>query len=86
MVSPLLIATQSISKLNFDIPGKISIKLVDGREIIIPIKYFPELKKLPVEKRKKYTIVDERTILFYFSDHVYHLEDFMGLESNWKTR
>jgi len=28
------------------------------------LKYFPELKKLPVEKRKKYTIVDDRTILF----------------------
>jgi hypothetical protein len=86
MVSPLLNASQSISKLNFDIPGKISIKLIDGREVIVPLKYFPELKKLSIEKRKKYTIVDDRTILFYFSDHIYHLEDFMGLESNWKKR
>jgi hypothetical protein len=52
MVSPLLKATQSISKLNFDIPGKISIKLVDGREIIIPIKYFPEKKNFPLKKEK----------------------------------
>ncbi|MFN6022200.1 MAG: DUF2442 domain-containing protein, partial [Bacteroidota bacterium] len=45
-----------IEKINFDIAGKISLKLEDGRIIIVPLKYFPELKKLPVEKRKKYTI------------------------------
>jgi hypothetical protein len=54
----------SIEKINFDIAGKISLKLEDGRIIIVPLKYFPELKKLRVEKRKKYTIVDDRTILF----------------------
>jgi hypothetical protein len=58
----------------------------DGRLFIIPLKYFPELKKLSVEKRKKYTIVDDRTILFAFSDSVYHLEDFIGLEGKWRER
>jgi hypothetical protein len=41
---------------------------------------------MPVEKRKKYTIVDDRTILFSHADSVYHLEDFIGLESKWKER
>jgi hypothetical protein len=76
----------SIEKLNFDVAGKISLKLEDGRVIIVPLKYFPDLQKLPVEKRKKYTIVDDRTILFAHSDSVYHLEDFMGLESKWSER
>ena len=75
-----------IEKLNFDLAGKISLKLEDGRIIIVPIKYFPDIQKLPVEKRKKYTIVDDRTVLFAFSDSVYHLEDFMGLESKWRER
>ena len=75
-----------IEKINFDIDGKISLKLEDGRIIIVPLKYFPELKKLPVEKRKKYTIVDDRTILFSLAESVYHLEDFMGLESKWQER
>jgi len=75
-----------IEKINFDIAGKILLKLEDGRIIIVPLKYFPELKKLPVEKRKKYTIVDDRTILFSHADSVYHLEDFMGLESKWQER
>ena len=71
-------------KLLFNEPGKITIKMEDGRLFIIPLKYFPELKKLSVEKRKKYTIVDDRTILFAFSDSVYHLEDFIGLEGKWQ--
>ena len=75
-----------IEKLNFDLAGKISLKLEDGRIIIVPIKYFPDIQKLSVEIRKKYTIVDDRTVLFAFSDSVYHLEDFMGLESKWRER
>jgi len=75
-----------IKKLSFDIPGKISLSLEDGRVLIVPLRYFPELQKLPLEKRKKYTIVDDRTILFSFLDTVYHLEDFMTLETKWKER
>jgi len=75
-----------IEKVTFDSPGKITLKLEDGRIIITPLKYFPEIQKLSVDRRKKYTIVDDRTILFSYSNSVYHLEDFMGLESNWKQR
>ncbi|MCX6162025.1 MAG: DUF2442 domain-containing protein [Ignavibacteriae bacterium] len=78
--------TICIEKLLFDLPGKISLKLEDGRIYIVPLKYFPELQRLPVEKRKKYTIVDDRTILFSFSDSIYHLEDFIGLENKWRQR
>lgn len=76
----------SIEKISFDLAGKISIKLEDGRVLIVPLKYFPEIQKLPVEKRKKYTIVDDRTVLFHHSNFVYHLEDFMGLENKWRDR
>lgn len=78
--------TMSIQKLLFDTPGKISIKLEDGRIILVPLKYFPELQKLTIEERKKYTIVDDRTILFSKLDSIYHLEDFIGLESKWRQR
>lgn len=78
--------SMSIEKVLFDVPGKITLKLVDGRVIITPLKYFPEIQKLSVDKRKKCTIVDDRTILFSYSDSVYHLEDFMGLENNWRQR
>jgi len=86
MTDTLKNSSISISKLNFDIAGKISLKLEDGRVIIVPLKYFPDIQKLTVEKRKKYTIVDDRTVLFCYSDLVYHLEDFMGLENKWRER
>jgi len=86
MPATLKNTTICIEKLSFDIAAKISLKLEDGRVIIVPLKYFSELQKLPVEKRKKYTIVDDRTILFFFSVAVYHLEDFMGLENKWRER
>ena len=78
--------TMSIDKIRFNIPGKITIILQDGRIIIVPLKYFPELKRMSVEKRKKYTIVDDRTILFAHANSVYHLEDFIGIESKWSER
>jgi len=86
MTTVLKNETMCIEKVLFDTPGKITIKLKDGRIIIIPLKYFPEIQKLSVDKRKKYTIVDDRTILFSYSDLVYHLEDFIGLENNWRQR
>ena len=67
-------------KLFFNHPDEITIKMEDGHLFIIPLRYFPELQKLSIEKRKKYTIVNDTTILFAYSDAVYHLEDFIGLE------
>ena len=86
MTTVLKNQTMSIQKILFDAPGKITLQLEDGRVIITPLKYFPEIQKLSVDKRKKCTIVDERTILFSFTDTVYHLEYFMGLESKWRER
>jgi hypothetical protein len=78
--------TMNIKEVLFDVRGKITIKLEDGRILITPLKYFPEIQKLSLDKRKKCTIVDDRTILFAYSDSVYHLEDFIGLEQNWRQR
>ena len=78
--------TMSIEKILFNEPGKITIKLIDGRLFIVPLKYFSELQKLSVDKRKKYTIVDDRTVLFSFANSIYHLEDFIGTEGKWQQR
>ncbi len=75
-----------IEKIKFNKIGKMALILEDGREIIVPLKYFPEIKKLSIDKRKKYTIVDDRTVLFLHSNSIYHLEDFLGLEGMWRER
>ena len=86
MKTTLKNTSMCIEKLLFNQPGKITIKMEDGRLFIIPLRYFPELQKLSVEKRKKYTIVNDKTIHFAHADAVYHLEDFIGLEGKWKER
>jgi hypothetical protein len=75
-----------IDKLDFNTPGKILLKLHDGRVLITPIVYFPAIKKMKLQERNQYTIVDDRTILFRNSDEIYHIEDFMGLEEKWRQR
>jgi hypothetical protein len=59
MASTLTNKTMCIMKVLFDLPGKITLKMEDGRMIISPLKYFPDLQKLSVDKRKKHTIVDD---------------------------
>jgi hypothetical protein len=86
MTATLSKSTISIDKLSFDLPGKITLQFKDGRIFIVPLKYFPEIKSLKTDQRKKYTIVDDRTILFSHLDSIYHLEDFIGLEAKWKER
>ncbi len=86
MKTTLKNTTMCIEKLLFNELGKITIKMEDGPLFITPLRYFPELKKLSVDKRKKYTIVDDRTIFFALSDSVYHLKDFIGLEGKWQER
>lgn len=44
-------------------------------------KIFCGIAKLSPEERKKYTIVDDRTILFSNSDSMYHPEDIIELVS-----
>ena len=76
----------TIQRLIFGLHGKIGVHLTDGREYIVPIHHFPELQKLSLSKRKKYTIVDDHTILLEFADSIYHIEDFVGNEAKWKKR
>jgi hypothetical protein len=52
MKTTLKNTTMCIVKLLFNMPGKISIKMEDGRLFIIPLRYFPDLQKLSVDKRK----------------------------------
>jgi len=46
MASTLINKTMRIEKALFDLPGKITLKMEDGRMIISPLKYFPDLQKL----------------------------------------
>lgn len=78
--------TMVIQSLLFDRANKIGIQLNDGRELYVPLRAYPELQSLSLEQLKKYSIINQRTILFEHADSIYHLEDFFGLEELWRMR
>ena len=70
----------------FNTPVKITLKQDDARLIITPLKYFTELQKAPIYKRKKDTIFNDRTLLFAYLDFAHPPENFMDLEKFWVKR
>jgi hypothetical protein len=75
--------TPKIKKISFEIVGKISVYLEDGRVILAPLSKFPSLKKVPSAKRSKYTIVNGDVVNVHACNEVYHLQDFLGLPENY---
>lgn len=75
--------TPRMKKVSFN-NGKIEINLEDGRTIITPLAPFPSIKKVPPEKRRDYSIINNGTELNIFAcDEIFHIRDFLGLPENW---
>jgi hypothetical protein len=59
--------------------GKMAASLTDGREIIVPLSFFPEIKALPIKKRKEWMILDDQFFTFCGLSKVYSISDLMKL-------
>ena len=69
-----------IRKLDFSkIKGKFLAYLTDGREIAIPISFFPDIKKMPVAKREEWMILDDQFFTFANMGKVYSVTDLFKL-------
>jgi len=66
-----------IKKLKFP-NGKIEVHLKDGRIITASLKYFPSIKKLTINQRKKWAILDEVGFDFKDSDEMFHIYQILG--------
>lgn len=71
--------TVGIKKLNFIIRGKMSVYLTDGRVIVVPLSFFPEIKKLPLKKRLEWMVLDDQFFTFAGLSKVYSVADIMKL-------
>ena len=50
-----------IKKLDFTgHRGKMAVYLTDGREIIVPLSFFPDIKHLSVKEREGWMILDDQ--------------------------
>lgn len=69
-----------IKKLDFTkMKGKFLAYLTDGREITIPISFFPDIKKMPVAKREEWMILDDQFFTFANMGKVYSVTDLFKL-------
>ena len=69
-----------IKKLDFvSHRGKMMVYLTDGRQIIVPLSYFPDIKLLSVKDRTDWIILDEQFFTFARLSKVFSIEEVMRL-------
>jgi len=69
-----------IKKLDFTGQrGKMVVYLTDGREIIVPLSFFPDIKQLSVREREKWMILDDQFFSFDRLSKIYSIRDVMKL-------
>ena len=69
-----------IKKLDFTgHRGKMAVYLTDGREIIVPLSFFPDIKHLSVKEREGWMILDDQYFTFDRLSKVYSVKDLMTL-------
>ncbi len=69
-----------IKDLNFtNYRGKMAASLTDGRMIIIPLSFFPDIKGLSVKERQDWMVLDDQFFTFTNLSKVYSIEDLLRL-------
>ena len=69
-----------IKKLDFTtFRGKMMANLTDGRQIIVPLSFFPDIKKMTVKDRSSCIVLDEQFFTFTKLSKIYSIEDIMRL-------
>ncbi|MBI4645197.1 MAG: hypothetical protein HY738_01060 [Bacteroidia bacterium] len=75
-----------INKISFIHKEKMNIFLEDGRVVIVPLKYFPEIQNLSLAQRKKWYISDDEMFSFDDCNEIFHIEQVLGKEQNYKYK
>ena len=67
-----------ITKLDFNVKrGMMAAFLTDGREIIIPVSMFPEIKALRKSQREDYMILDGQFFTFDAVSKIFSVKDLL---------
>lgn len=59
--------------------GKMLVRLTDGREILIPVSFFPDIKQMPLKEREKWMVLDDQYFTFENMTRVYSVLDLMKI-------
>lgn len=69
-----------IKKLDFvSHRGKMMVYMTDGRQILVPLSFFPDIKLLSVKDRTDWIILDEQFFTFARLSKVFSIEEVMRL-------
>lgn len=69
-----------IKDLNFTARrGKMIARLTDGREIVVPLSFFPDIKNLSVKERNKWMVLDDQYFTFEHLTRVYSVLDLVNV-------
>ncbi|MBR3411096.1 MAG: hypothetical protein IKG81_00185 [Bacteroidales bacterium] len=59
--------------------GKMAVRLTDGREIIIPVSFFPDIKQMSVKERNKWMVLDDQYFTIENMTRVYSIFDLFSV-------
>ena len=68
-----------IKWLDFNMRGKFSVMLTDGRQIIVPASMFPDIKHMSQKHRNEWMILDHQYFTFEHMTRVYSILDIMNI-------
>ena len=69
-----------IKKLDFNVKrGAMAAYLTDGREIIVPVSMFADIKQLSKKLREDYMIMDDQYFSFEALSKIYSVKDLLRL-------
>lgn len=69
-----------IKKLDFTVKrGAMAAYLTDGREVIVPVSMFPDIKRLTLKQREDYMIMDDQYFSFEALSRIYSVKDLLKL-------
>ena len=72
--------TLEIKKLDFNVKrGAMAAFLTDGREVIVPVKMFPEIKNLSKKQREDYMIMDDQYFSFEAISKIFSVKDILRI-------
>ena len=69
-----------IKKLDFRVKrGAMAVYLTDGREVIVPVSMFPDIKRLSRKQREDWMIMDDQYFSFENLSKIYSVKDLLRL-------
>ena len=71
-------ANIGIKKLDFKKKrGTMAVYLTDGREVIVPISMFPDIKQMTLKQREDWMIMDDQYFSFEAMSKIYSVKDIL---------